>query len=366
MNLRKLVPLFAITGVLMPLAARALPPPIPPPCVPLAASLSVDALGARVASNDSDAARRCALQDLVARGAPAARVAIGLLDSSDAQTRIFAAQTLAGLGPLASGAVPALIRLIGTTPVEKPGGEDQVYFDTLAKIGPAAKSAIPLIMRRSLSDRYGNSATYALGALGQYDRQTVAPHLARMLTDDLCQTPVLMALDAMGKSAKAALPKIKAYYRRLMQRGEHACAIAAMETIASVDDAANSVPFLVGLLEQRQMATAAVSALGVLGPDATGAVPALVAKIKRSRADPRMPDNIVSALRSMAPVSLKAQEQLLIEATQYRSGRAAMFLAEVKPLPARFAPPLRSALAAAPAGTGHFLGVALANATSAK
>jgi hypothetical protein len=344
-----------------PCAAHAMPPPQPPPCVPASAKVSLQALAAVMAGQGEYSLRECASNDLVARGAAATPVVVALLGSGDVTTLHLALATIRGLGPQAAGALPVLLKRADAI-LAIDYGNSVPLFDAIAAVGSVARPAIPMLIARSRQDAYAYGAQMALGKLGQYDAPIVVPHLVSQLKRVDLDT-VAYALGEIGKPAKAALPALKAYLKRAIA-ADGKGAEAAMGAIARIDDPKNSVPFLLGYLEHPTMAPHAIDQLSLLGASAAAAVPALVRKLNASRGAPAMRDRIVGALRSMAPTSVAAQEQLLVEATQYRNEYAAVALSEVNPLPHRFVPALKKVADGKPAS--YFFNKALANAEAGK
>ncbi len=353
--------LYALFFLSLALRAQATPPP-PPECVPAAPAVSAQALLAAMTGPGDFHGRDCASRDLVARGASVTPALAALLRSGDQNTVHYALATLTGLGPQAAGAVPVMLAQAESLLRKEPGSRGLALFRAFGAIGAAAAPAIPLLIAKSGEPDTAYAAQMALGELGKYDAATVVPHLARQLQRVDLDT-VASALGKIGPPARAALPALKAYLKRAIA-AEGKGAEAAMAAIASIDEPRNSVPFLLGYLSHPTMANEAIGQLSLLGASATAAIPALVTKLNASRGAPATVDRIVDALREMAPVSVAAQEQLLIEATQYRHQMAAVALSEVSPLPARFVPALKKVADGKP--ESYFFNKALANAQAGK
>ncbi|MGX4640160.1 hypothetical protein [Massilia sp. SYSU DXS3249] len=186
-----------------PWQACATPPPPPKPCVPLPASVSIDALRAIITGDGDYYRKNCAATDLAARGAPALAVALGLLDSRDADT--------VHLG-----------------------------FAVLARMGPPARTAIPLLIARSADPAHRYAAFDALGQLGKYDPERVVPHLAAMMErpydpDMSLDAPLaLEALREIGAPARTALPAIRASLERARAEGTLMHVVAAERALAAL------------------------------------------------------------------------------------------------------------------------------------
>lgn len=286
-----------------PWPACATPAPPVPPCVPADAAVSIEALRAIVAGEGNLRLRDCAATDLAARGAPAVRTALGLLDAGDPDTVYLGLKVLSRMGSHAQAALPTLMDSIRTPP---PALHPDYFplYEAVTAIGAAAKPAIPLLIAKTRDPAHRYFALGALGRLGRYDVQRVVPHLASML-----ESPdVAILLDA---------PQV-------------------------------------------------LAALREIGTPARAALPALLASLERARdiGDHRHSADVGRALAAIAPGSPAVLEQLLLEATQHGSASAAHALAHIAPLPARFAPALAAALANKPGD--DYLGMALENARRVK
>jgi hypothetical protein len=107
--------------------------------------------------------------------------------------------------------------------------------------------------------------------------------------------------------------------------------LAALRALAAIAEAGESVPVLVGLLDDPVVADHAITELANFGRAAASAVPLLVDRLERSRSEPYTPDAIVRTLAVIAPDSPLVQERLLLEATRYASDSAAFALANIGP-----------------------------------
>ena len=324
------------------LPSHALTPPPPPPCVPASADITVEALGEKVAKNSGHASD-CAVADLVARGAAAVPVATKLLGNHDAHVQAMALKAIEGLGPLAGATVPYIIKQIRKPDSGQAGREDERY-STLGHLGKAAAPAIPLLLAQSNKHGENSNAIDALGMLGRYSPDTVVPQLVRLLRRKGDTNNALSALHEMGRPARKALPALMAYLNRAIRLNNEDDIALALEVVVAVDTPANGVALLVDFLGRPKLAHHAATNLGQIGPPAVAAVPALISTLNSSRADKALVSEIVRALWYMAPVSLAAQKQLLIDATDHDNEEAAIGLIQIKPLPADFAPKLQAAL----------------------
>jgi HEAT repeat protein len=261
--------------------------------------------------------RACAAMHLAKIG-PAAKAAVPALVRSlradqpvlnDAEAdalRRYAVIALGRIGPDAREAVPALKTLLDrelgskdSFPSVEPVlvkaldsiGEPPVTKLTeaflrgggcyeLARLGPKARGAVP-VLRKALNDRRPEVRIDAAIALISIDPP--APEAVRVLTvaleagqEEAYDAPD--ALGSLGPAAGSALPV-------LIGLVEKAGGGASIEALVRIDPAGKAcIPSLIRALENKDpsvVATAA-NALGLLGPRAIQAVPALAAVLKRN------------------------------------------------------------------------------------
>jgi hypothetical protein len=368
-SVRFVVPVLFILSAAVSGAAQALTPPKPPDCVPASSAVTVEALGAVVSGNASNDARRCAMEDLAARGASAVPVAVGLLGTSNHTTLMLALELSTKLGPLAHTALPALMDLIGTHPPSLHGSYHYLY-DAVGAIGEAAAPAIPLLILQSGNPEDRFNALRALGQLGRYDADRVVPYLISMLEGlrgsrvHIEAPNVLDALAAIGSHASTALSATLASLEQAKAAGDIMHGYSAVNALVAIGEPGESIPVLIGLFDHPTLATQAISGLGIIGAKAAGAVPALIDKLNRSRNQPNLSEDIVRALDEIAPESATVQQQLLVEATRHGSRHAAYALAQHVALPSEFVPALTAALVKKPGDV--FLAIALKKAQHVK
>ncbi|MEN3277401.1 MAG: hypothetical protein V7631_3191 [Massilia sp.] len=344
----------------MSLPAGAIPPPPPPPCIPASPAVTVEALAGVLAGKGESRQQECAAKDLAARGAAGVPVAVRLLGVRDSNTVMLALMALADMGPHAQAALPALMERIR----KATAAGDKYLYDAVAAIGPGARPAIPLLITKSRDPRQRYLALRALGRLGKHDASRVVPYLESMLQGRQHEETVLDALSDIGKDARAALPATLVSLEQAKAAGDHMHGASAVNALLAIGEPGESIPVLTGLLHDPVLANDAVLGLARLGPAAASAVPALIAKLASSRYDSSLPDNIASALATIAPGSPAVQRQLLVESTQYQNEMAAIALAAISPLPPDFAPALAAVLARKPGD--YFLGKALENTRRVK
>jgi HEAT repeat protein len=281
---------------------------------------------------------------LVNIGRPAVPALVDVVKGPNPAMRVCAAEALGAIGPAASAAVPALIRVI-----ERPDSEVTAEILThhaakaLGRIGPQAKAAVPALTRLLGTEAYkevgstqfdlvlalarigappiqmlldvflGSGKSFVAHELGWLGTNASAaiPRLREALTDkrpqvrivaavalahiepsDLSPVPVLVdaikyfddenseldlslvpsALALFGSRAKTALPALT---RLIEQGGGYSDAVKALVHIDPQGTVC--VPALISALKRDEIEVADVAArcLGLLGPSAKSAVPAL-------------------------------------------------------------------------------------------
>lgn len=223
----------------MPWQAGATPAPPPEPCVPLPATVSIDALRALITGDGDYHRKDCAATDLAARGAPALPVALALLDSGDADTVHLGFAVLARMGPQAQAALPTLVRLIRKPPPVM-GTLYGPLYAAVGAIGAPARTAIPLLIAKSADPAHRYAAFDALGQLGKYDPGRVVPHLVAMMErpyDPAMSLDAPLALEALreiGAPARTALPAIRASLERARAEGTLMHVVAAERALAAL------------------------------------------------------------------------------------------------------------------------------------
>ncbi len=131
---------------------------------------------------------------------------------------------------------------------------------TLGRLGPLAREAIPHVMRHldesDADDPEASPQRWALSALALFGRAAAdaAPRLVAMLSDrsnsSLTRLGCLETLSQIGSAAPAAVPAVRAELERhLTQTSE---------------------------MPEEELALGAAAALGMIGPDASAAVPVLM------------------------------------------------------------------------------------------
>lgn len=358
----------ALLATATPLPGRAFTPPPPlPPCVPAKAGVSVAALGAIIAGDASAHIQQCAVKELAARGAAAMPVVLPMLGPGKGALLFDALEVVTAIGPDAHAALPLLMAHIRQPPAILHGMYRGLY-DAVGALGPAARPAIPLLLVKARDPHHGRHALEVLGKLGKYDGRVV-PQLIAMLAEakaarTLPDPEVLDALAAIGKDARGALPTVLSALEAARAAGDGRCGWAALGALAAIGEPGESLPVLVGLLDDPVLGEYAAYQFPALGSAAASGLPQLIDKLQRSRGQEGMSYALARALAAIAPASPALQRQLLDEATRHGNGQAAYSLAGIKPLPPDFAAPLAAALAKDPDDVG--LRKALANTRQAR
>jgi HEAT repeat protein len=189
------------------------------------------------------------------------------------------------LGPLATSAVPHLVKLADTP---DPFVRNQALL-ALGNIGPEARSAVPVLIRL-LNDGDVNAAV-CLGNIGP-DAAVALPQLMAKLRqgDPHGRTFVVTGIGKLGASARNAVPEIVAVIHdteSLLERDDafeiyelRQCAVEALGNIGSKE----GVPCLVQMLKQDfkghiidlYLKRAIMNSLASIGADAREAIPVLM------------------------------------------------------------------------------------------
>jgi HEAT repeat protein len=200
----------------------------------------------------------------------------GLQNGSDAARR-DAAWALAGIGPDAATAVPALARLLETEDYE------------LLQAGQGALESIGLAALPVLIERLGRheDARDLLASVCEELGKPALPTLVRLLAseDESVRDAAAFAIWHVGRNAVGALrPLLKALTSDAFgNRSDLVMALGEMGTAA-----APAVPILVRLLEQRAVVSRClVETLGKIGEGAREAVPALTRALQTAEASMR-------------------------------------------------------------------------------
>jgi HEAT repeat protein len=353
-----LVGLVCAVGTFGAFASYGVPRMPPTPCPKGLKDKSSEYLAHRIRSLDVNgydwSLHQCFSKALASKGAEAIPAAISLLNVHNGEVEETALQAICLIGPAATDAVPALIDTIRAR--NRPFSEE---YSTLACIGEGARAAIPFLIAKSRSTRIGldgsresRYALQALGRLGQYEPDTIVPHLIRLLEEPNHIDDAARALATIGPLANSAVQALRRHLATATAAGTVEAAFPLIAAIGRVPDAAAAVPLLTPLLEVPGLGTASAEALKGMGRDAKPAVPFILRRLEETRETdwPSGRERVVDveAIAAIDSGSRKVQRRLLIEATAnpgtMASTTAILELVKIDPLPADFAPILVAAI----------------------
>jgi HEAT repeat protein len=227
--------------------------------------------------NDSDArVQRRSIETIRSFGPPgrkALATVIGKLNSANPEVRLAAAEMIGSHGQAAAEAVPALTLLL-----DDPSPKIRtIAAQTLGKMGKAAQSALarlsPLLGAEQVEVR--EAATLTLGSL-ELEPEVVRPHLARALRDKSPEVrrAATRAIQRFGPQAALFLPDIIL----LADSKENLRTVERMlRRFERSGPDVKSLPELVKHLDHKQdsVRLLAIKFLGLAGPSAKEAIPAL-------------------------------------------------------------------------------------------
>lgn len=243
----------------------------------------------RLLGDESAAVRRSTVKTL-GRIGPQARAAVpalieALQDPDSFTVRGYAAEALRRIGPDAKSAVAALIEALQDKSVHV---RSQAAY-ALAHVGPEASAALPELKKMLDKDlqwkhRFANSkvctgvwAAYAIAQLDPDDEVglTFLVEALDKYADHDDRRQFITALGRIGPRARAALPALRRILDDHDQRYLRETAAFAIARIDPADERAFAV-----LLESLELRNAsrrdrAARMLGLMGPEAAAAVPAL-------------------------------------------------------------------------------------------
>lgn len=192
------------------------------------------------------------------------------LKSSKSNVRAHAAADLARLGPEAAEAVPALIAALQ----DESAAVRHEALNAIDRIGPAARAAAPALID-ALKTKEAREPRF--------------------------QTEIMNALGSLGHDSSDAVPVLSDYLAAEDERVSVGAAFALARILRADDDAMKSlVPVLVKGLQSkhRQIQYQAVRGLSVVGQSA---VPALAELVGNHDQDPHSAVAAASALRMLGP-----------------------------------------------------------------
>ena len=220
------------------------------------------------------------IRSLGPTGRKALTAVIGKLGSTNPEVRLAAAEMLGTHGQAAAEAVPALCSLL-----DDPAPKIRtIAVQTLGAIGKPAQPALPrvasLLSAKEVEVR--QAAALALGTM-ELDPEIIRPHLARALRDDQSEVRrvAMRSIQKLGPQGAIFIPDI-------ILMAEHKDNLRSVERMLRRFERAGpdvrSLPELVKQLEHDQdtVRLLAIKFLGLAGPTAKNAIPAL----ERMREDP--------------------------------------------------------------------------------
>lgn len=214
------------------------------------------------------------------------------LASADRDGMVRAAVQLVALGAKAEPALPEMMRLL-----EKPESSwtaaDQVVR-SIGRIGPKASDAVPLLVKYMQTSPTSYGPSYAALALGKVHS---APNVAVPALIDALRNPritrdsVARSLAAFGERAAPAVPVVIALLKsegKDMKEWEITSLLTVLEAAGPL--ASEAVPTLAALVSDEtrgaELRIGAARALGSIGKEASGALPALRSVIEQEPGDP--------------------------------------------------------------------------------
>jgi HEAT repeat protein len=271
-----------------------------------------------------------------------------LRDDRDPRVRWYTAGAIAGLGPKARPAVPALLGALRSTevafgePVEH-GDRSEAVDDcplrlvaatALGAIGPDAEAAVPELIR-ALADpdpRVCGEAATALGAIGPPAAGAVTP-LASLAAQDRKDSISDRAAEALAAIGRGSVPALGAMVF-------DACADTRFRAISAIGDigpnAAAAIPDLVKALADPvdEVREAAAEALGKIGnvPGVTAAVDGLIAALHDPECTVRT--EAAESLGRMGPLTDRVIPALARAIKDIQPGYAALDALEQMGMPA--------------------------------
>lgn len=220
-----------------------------------------------------------------------------ILSSPESEVRQEAALALSQIGPAAKSAVPALVKRLGTE--QEPSILLAVIF-AIGKIGEPAAAAVPVIetMRAEGDDQRRVVTAWCLAAIQPDDNDERDRSLQTLI--DALQNPdrrvrIVAAQGLLDLNPKPAdvMPQIT----QLMRTANEETTRDILDTLASLGK--DAVPALIEALDDEQVRLQAIQIIGRIGPNASGAVPALIRAL--SEQDPTTQAEVLFALASIGP-----------------------------------------------------------------
>jgi HEAT repeat protein len=265
------------------------------------------------------------------RARPAASALVGLLQDAGAgeEARAEAAAALGQIGPekTATGDGPDVAGVLAVALA----GPPRVRLEAaraLAQMGPAPQMAIPSLALLA-ADMDVQSAATACEALGQVGGPAaVPPLLSRLLKADGASKSAALALARLGPAARLAVAPLIACLKSDKEDGRFARAVLERLGSSAIRDLEAALTESAPVIRR-----SAAEVLGLMGPRAAAAVPALV-KVLEDR-DPSVSIAAAQALVRIDPTKATAAVPILVRLFKGKdekvADQAALVLAEHGP-----------------------------------
>ena len=269
------------------------------------------------------------LQKLGTAAKPALPALIVALDDADKQVWSYAVAAIAGLGPDAAAAIPALIEDFDG---RKPGSrrdrdKRQVLVRSafaLTRIGPAAIPALIEALGHEEAPRRAGAAK-AIGGMGPAAKQAIPALRANLAHwDEVARQESIEALALIGPAAVAPLIEMLGS-KEPLQRSGAALGLAQIGRTAS--DAAPALAQLLAGESEPPVRAAALTALPKVSPEPAKTVPLLIEGVKSDDAAIRHAAmNALLLIRPAAQTTVPPLIAMLQDANPERALRAATLL----------------------------------------
>lgn len=247
---------------------------------------SIPTLLTALEGGGGDQARKEAARTLGMMGAAPVPDLVRLLGHRGYWVRQAAALALEGIGPQASAAVPALVKLV------PPGERASIRYNeriqvlrALGAIGAGASEAVPALFELVTEEDTGSTlltaAAQALLDIG-VEQEGVVASLLEVVGRGRTEAGILVtrSLESLGPSREGIIPALVASLDKALPRGK----VVACKVLGNIGPRTPAVvPALAGLLttggEPLPVREAAAQALARMGLEAAEAVPALIKAI---------------------------------------------------------------------------------------
>ena len=199
------------------------------------------------------------------------------LKSNDSKVRYQAARALRAMGPRAKGAVGALVETLG----DKSSGMRLVAAEALGNIGPQAAGATMALAATLKDEKYSvrRGAAAALAKIGPGAGKAVGA-LTEALKDDhdLVRRFAVDALAAIGKPTREVIEALA----EMLKNEEISVRLSAAKALVKLGEGKRAVDMLAATVKHNDIYKRrdAVKILETIGPDARGAVAALLYAVK--------------------------------------------------------------------------------------